>query len=219
MSALASPPSRFLGEEELRAALDEQLRRSCPAVVMPAGSRRSAADLPAARLYVVEEGVVVVRAPAVEGRREMIVLRCVAGSVLPRLRSGETMQSLTDAWLTAVPDEAWRRLVASPAAAERLLDGLEEALVRQREASRSLAGIRHVDRVRDQLLELAREHGRVCRDGIRIALPLTHDLLADMVGCARETVTRAVDELASEGFVVRRGRSYALNVEPAQLSA
>jgi CRP/FNR family transcriptional regulator len=71
--------------------------------------------------------------------------------------------------------------------------------------------------VRRQLLELAREHGRVRRDGIRIDLPLTHDLIADMVGCARETVTRAFDELQREGFVERCGPSYQLRVRPELL--
>jgi CRP-like cAMP-binding protein len=73
--------------------------------------------------------------------------------------------------------------------------------------------------VRRQLLELAREHGRVCRDGIRIDLPLTHDLISDMVGCARETVTRAFDELQREGFVVRRGGAYQLLVRAEELYA
>jgi CRP-like cAMP-binding protein len=59
----------------------------------------------------------------------------------------------------------------------------------------------------------------VCRDGIRIDLPLTHDLISDMVGCARETVTRAFDELQREGFVERRGTSYQLRVAPEALSA
>jgi CRP-like cAMP-binding protein len=44
-------------------------------------------------------------------------------------------------------------------------------------------------------------------------------LIADMVGCARETVTRAVDELRREGFVARRGSSYQLLVAPETLYA
>jgi CRP-like cAMP-binding protein len=207
--------SRFL--EQFGDARAHELRRACPAVMLPAGSRRVAADLPRARLLIVEDGVVLVRSFAGDGVRSMIVARCSAGAVLPAPAEDELLQSLTDAWLTAVPHAAWRRLLVIPEIAEQLVGGLEETLRRQRDASRSLAAIRNTERVRRQLLELAREHGRVRRDGIRIDLPLTHDLIADMVGCARETVTRAFDELQREGFVERCGPSYRLRVRPELL--
>lgn len=218
LGALARP-SRFLGELASRGIVDEQVRRACAAVVLPAGSRRSGSDLPVARMFVVEEGVVLLRARSAPGMRSMIVARCSRGAVLPTLAQGEALQSLTDSWVTAVPHEVWRRLIATAEVAEWLFSGLEETLFRQRESSRALAGVRHVDRVRVQLLELASEHGRVCRDGVRIDLPLTHELIADMVGCARETVTRALEELQREGFVCRHGRYYQLLIAPELLSA
>lgn len=196
-----------------------ELWRLCPAVMLPSGSRRAAAELPAARLFVVDEGIVLVRSFGGVGERSMILARCGPGSIVPAPAANEYLQALTDAWMTAVPQAAWRRFLAVPEVAERLVTGLEETLLRQREAARSLAAIRNTDRVRRQLLELARDHGRVCRDGIRIDLPLTHDLISDMVGCARETVTRAFDELQREGFVERRGTSYQLRVAPEALSA
>lgn len=213
--AVPIPRGRFL--EQVAPAAAHELRRACPAVVLPAGARRVAAELPPARLLAVEDGVVLVRSFAEDGTRSMIVARCSAGAILPPPGEGEFLQSLTEAWLTAVPHATWRRLIAVPEVAEQLVAGLEETLLRQREAARSLAGIRNTDRVRRQLLELAREHGRVRRDGVRIDLPLTHDLISDMVGCARETVTRAFDELQREGFVERRGASYQLLVSPGSL--
>jgi CRP-like cAMP-binding protein len=68
--------------------------------------------------------------------------------------------------------------------------------------------------VRRKLLQLARNYGRVVRDGIRIDFPISHMVIADMVGSSRETVTRALDELQRDGFVARRGRSYRLLVTP-----
>lgn len=200
-------------------AIPVELRRACPAVMLPAGARRVAAELPSARLLVVENGVVLARSFAGEGLRSMVVSRCGPGAILPPPGDDELLQALTDAWLTLIPHIVWRRLIAIPDVAEQLIGGLEETLQRQREATRALAGIRNTDRVRHQLLELAREHGRVRRDGIRIDLPVTHDLIADMVGCARETVTRAFDELQRSGFVSRRGGSYQLLVSPESLYA
>ncbi|HSP74458.1 MAG TPA: helix-turn-helix domain-containing protein, partial [Gaiellaceae bacterium] len=67
------------------------------------------------------------------------------------------------------------------------------------------------------LLQLARDHGRVAARGIRLDLPLTHELLADMIGSSRETVTMALAELQREGFVSRSGRFYRLDVAPDEL--
>jgi CRP-like cAMP-binding protein len=80
-----------------------------------------------------------------------------------------------------------------------------------------MSRLHHIDRVREKLIELARQHGRVGRDGIKLDFPLTHDLLGEMTGSARETVTRALDELQREGFVARRGRTYSLHVVPDEL--
>src|SRR4051794_32123646 len=217
--AAAVPLTRARFFEELAPGAGLDLRRACPAAMLPAGSRRAVAELPRARVFIVEEGIVLVRSFAEPGTRSMILARCAAGAVLPPPADDEYLHALTDAWLTAVPHAVWRRLLTLPAAVDRLFAGLEETLLRQRESSRSLAGIRNIDRVRRQLLELAREHGRVTRDGIRLDLPLTHDLIADMVGCARETVTRAFDEFQREGFVERRGTSYQLCVPPDSLYA
>jgi CRP-like cAMP-binding protein len=46
------------------------------------------------------------------------------------------------------------------------------------------------------------------------SLPLSHTLLADMVGSSRETVTRSLDELRRDGFVARQGHTYRLLVSP-----
>lgn len=198
--------------------LGDELRRLCPAVALPAGASRRDGDLPPARAYVVEDGVVLVRSPGGAGLRRMVVASCTSGDVLSPPATGEAFHALTDAWLTAVSPAAWRRLIQSPVDAERLVDGLESTARRQREAVRALAGVRHVDRVRSQLLELAREHGRVGREGVRLDLPITHELIADMVGCARETATRAFEELQRSGFVRRRGRFYELLVAPELLA-
>src|SRR5262245_46160978 len=55
--------------------------------------------------------------------------------------------------------------------------------------------------VRRKLLHLAESYGRVVGDGIRIDFPVSHTLLADMIGSSRETVTRALYELQRRGFV------------------
>ncbi|MGZ4388260.1 MAG: helix-turn-helix domain-containing protein, partial [Gaiellaceae bacterium] len=89
----------------------------------------------------------------------------------------------------------------------------------RQESLAAFASVRHADRVREKLLQLARAHDRVGPGGIRLDLPLTHELLGEMVGSARETVTWALAELQREGFVRREGRTYRLSVAPELLAA
>jgi CRP-like cAMP-binding protein len=45
-------------------------------------------------------------------------------------------------------------------------------------------------------------------------LPLTHELLADMVGSTRETVTRSLAQLADEGLITHARGRYLLAGSP-----
>jgi len=58
----------------------------------------------------------------------------------------------------------------------------------------------------------------VVAGGVRLDFPVTHELLGEMIGSARETVSRALDRLESTGFVVREGRSYRLQVNPETIA-
>src|SRR2546421_3852755 len=68
--------------------------------------------------------------------------------------------------------------------------------------------------VRRRLAQLARTHGAVASGGVRVDLPLTHELLGQAVGSARETVTSALRTLEQEGFLIREGRLYRLMISP-----
>ena len=97
-------------------------------------------------------------------------------------------------------------------AVERLVDGLAAALRAKQQATANFAPTHHIERVQRKLLQLAEDYGHVVRGSIRIDFPVSHALLAEMVGSSRETVTRAVDELQRSGFVDRHGSTYRLLV-------
>jgi CRP/FNR family transcriptional regulator, cyclic AMP receptor protein len=104
----------------------------------------------------------------------------------------------------AVLDDRFRR------AARRwpgLFDCLHECLGRQtHRASRHLA-ILHLPRVEDRIValfaDLAERFGRMTPNGIVIDLPLTHQLIGDLVASRRPTVTIALQTLAANGVVQR----------------
>jgi CRP/FNR family transcriptional regulator len=149
----------------------------------------------------------------------MILAVAGPGAVLLPPGRDERFEALADSWLTAITPAARERLLELPGARETLLDGLADELRERQESLAHFSSVRHVDRVRDKLIQLARVHGKVVPGGVRLDLPLTHELVGEMVGSARETVTWAFAQLAREGFVSREGRSYRLAVSPEALAS
>lgn len=169
-----------------------------------------------ASFLIVEEGFVVIRSALAE-KRGVILCHAGAGALLPAPVPGETLDALVDARITLVSETTYGSLLAYPEVAVVLSNALR-ATLRQKQASiANFASVRHLERVERKLLQLAREHGRVATDGVRLDFPLTHDLLAEMIGSARETVSRAIDRLERIDFLVRDGRSYRLLVQPDAL--
>jgi CRP/FNR family cyclic AMP-dependent transcriptional regulator len=190
--------------------------RDCVALMLAQGEVRPVRSLPAAALLAVEDGFVAVRRTAPPARRSVIVDEAAGGAVLLPPAEDEELLGLVPSRVRIISSPALDLLLSGSEGAHAIWDGLASALRRREELIASLSHSRHVDRVREKLLRLARDYGKVDGRGVRIDLPLTHELLAEMVCSARETVTRAVDELEREGFVIREAGGYRLAVD-AQL--
>ena len=172
-----------------------------------------------AALLVVEEGFVVVRATFPADARSVVTVEAGPGAVLLPPTADEVLVALEPSRVTVVSAGARDQLLASPALARRVVEQLAFGLAQRQEALANFAPTRHAERVRRKLLQLARGYGHVVRDGIRIDVPLSHALLAEMIGSSRETVTRALDELERDRFVVRAGSTYRLLVSADSLVA
>jgi CRP-like cAMP-binding protein len=190
---------------------------ACPGLPMAEGARAVIGDSLGAEVLLVEKGFLVVHASPPLARR-VVVAEAGPGSVLLMPGNREHLQALTDCWITPLPLARLEELLAMPGTATALFQGLGNALRLRQEAASHLGSVRHVDRVRQKLLQLARHFGRVNPEGIRIEFPLTHDLLAEMVASARETVTRALEDLQRSGFLARDGHSYSLLIPPEALN-
>ena len=183
----------------------------CRTIVLESGVARFSNGFPTEALLLVDSGFVILRATAL---RSVVTCEAGPGSVLLAPAGTEVLFGLGRSRLTVVDPRARATLLRVPAVADRLVQQLVLALRRNQEAIANFAPARHVDRVRGKLLELAGSHGRVVRDGVRIDFPVSHGLLAEMVGSSRETVTRAVAHLQRVGFVDRHGSTYRLLVSP-----
>jgi CRP-like cAMP-binding protein len=83
--------------------------------------------------------------------------------------------------------------------------------LRRRVAVLGSLGVRA--RLLETLRDLAATHGHGHGGEAIVALPLTQELLAGLVGCSRESVNRALRALMREGAVRRAGGAYVVRVD------
>lgn len=195
----------------------EELLAASPQLDLGRGEARSVSSLPDTQMLVVEEGFAFLRGADHSSTRGVVLCHGGPGSFLPLGDERHSVVALVDSRLTAITPDVLERLLELPGAAHVVLRGVEATLRQKQRTILALASIHHVDRVRQKLLQLASECGYVARDGVVLELPITHELLGEMTGSARETVTRAVDGLEQAGFLRRHGHSYVLHVSPDAL--
>jgi CRP-like cAMP-binding protein len=191
-----------------------EILAACRTVDVVAGEPYFHSSLPAGALLIVERGFVVLRVTPPRTNRSIVTCDAGLGRLVLPPASEEVLFALVDSQLTVISPNALDALLALPGVAKTMLEQLTVTLGQKQQAIGAFGSTRHIERLRGKLLQLARIYGRVALDGVRIDFPLSHTLLADMVGSSRETVTRSLDELRRDGFVARQGQSYRLLVSP-----
>ena len=187
-----------------------------PLVELVAGERARVG--PEAALVSVERGAVALEIRTPGAPRGVVACIAGRGDVLLPPAPDEALRALGPAAVRVLDGDARRGLLAAPETALALAEALASQLRDREESIAQLAWPLHGERLRAKLVQLARRHGRVTRGGIRIDLPLTHQLLADAIGSARETVTVAIRDLRRDGFLAHEGRSYVLKLGPDELA-
>ena len=152
-------------------------------------------------------------------KRRIVLSFCSSGTVLPPLRGDEQLVALVDSVVIAVPAEVERTLLHVPAAAQVIVDSLLGELRERQQSLAQFGNVMHAERLRAKLVQLARSHGTAVTGGVEVELPLTHQLLGQAIGSARETVTAAVQTLEREGFLTRAGRRYRLTISADALAS
>jgi CRP-like cAMP-binding protein len=111
--------------------------------------------------------------------------------------------------------EIWMAAGDRPDVARFLSLALARSGARLRRRLAVLRSLPVTDRLAVILRDLARTHGLERGGEVRIALPLTQDLLATLIGCTRESVNRASRQLSASGVVRRSGGTYLFAVDPS----
>jgi CRP/FNR family cyclic AMP-dependent transcriptional regulator len=89
----------------------------------------------------------------------------------------------------------------------QLSDVLHDRLARQTHRASMHLAILHIARAEDRVLalfsDLAERFGQVTSDGIVIDVELTHDLIGQLIGSRRPTVSAALEQLSTTGALIR----------------
>ena len=141
------------------------------------------------------------RAPAVWGEME-----CLNG--IPYLETVETLERVV---ALEVPIPAFvDALGSSPALTRNLLDDVSARLCIAAQNERSLAFHPVETRLANLFSTYVDFYGLPVQEGIKIRIPLTQDDLANGLGVARRSITRALKRWMSEEIIVKQGRHFVV---------
>lgn len=162
-------------------------------------------------LFIVKKGLV--KLSYIDDAGEETIIRIFApGDVFGEIFLGVKKQlfaatALTDSEITVIPRQVFEKLLAKiPQIGVNFISLLSRRLA---EAEARIGEFSHTwayERLERVLLNLSKVHGRETHRGRQIDIHLTHQLLADIIGASRETVSRHLKRLEEQGALRREGR-------------
>ena len=164
---------------------------------------------PAEELFFVQKGLVRVYRLNESGTQVVLAL-LNQGDFFGEM--GLFTDSVRTAWIEAVTKvKAYRMhkndfrnlLLTSPGLCWRMLSVLSQRLAKMDEQMESFVCLSVEERLLGALFSLAKELGQNDGDGWMLPSYLTHELLAELIGTSRETVTRALGRLEKKGQLSR----------------
>ena len=167
-------------------------------------------------LFIIKDGQVKVSIVSEEGR-EVILSLLGGGAVFGELslldgkpRSANVVATEDTELLMLRRTDFVQLIYKTPQIATALLAELASRL---RKTDRQIEGLALLDvtsRISETLLQLASEQGSESEEGIIIRNRPTHQELANMSGTTRETVSRVLKRLASQGCIISKGRQLVI---------
>jgi CRP/FNR family cyclic AMP-dependent transcriptional regulator len=177
------------------------------------------------RLYIVRSGWVSISKSLPDGRLITLALLGPNSVFLQedggrRGHAGSLAETLVDASIVEAKLEAAGELLAdSPQLAAAMISGLNRRITVLHGLVDQVLRRDTTLRLASTLLTLANAVGEPAGDGfVRLAVPLTHHTLANMLGSNRVTVTRKLRELQDQQLVGSAGRN-SLLIHPVRLQA
>jgi CRP/FNR family transcriptional regulator len=134
------------------------------------------------------------------------------------LATGLIAEALVDSTVSVIEQDDLTVMIAhSPELAVALVEGMTRRLTDIQALVEQILARDVTLRLATMLLTLGERFGRPMPDGLsKIGIPMPHQLLANMIGSNRVTVTRKLSDLRSQGLVRSLGRN-VIAVDPDKL--
>lgn len=159
------------------------------------------------KLFILNEGSVKAYTNTPEGREQILYVFSEGDFfgeqfLLGNRRAAYAVEALESTKICTLSKEDLRKVLGSyPEIAMRIIEELEERLAGLEEVVQGL-GVRSVDaRIASLLLSFADKYGSTSTDGVSIRLPLSREGMANYLGVARETVSRKLGQLETDGIL------------------
>ncbi len=168
--------------------------------------------LPGDYMYIIREGRVKVTLSSEDGR-EKIMDFLTAGdffgemSLLDRAPRSASVETVEPVRLLALSRGDFLDLLRN--SSELALSVIQVLVSRLREADDQASSL-SFEGVKERVVRLLRRIAVDEGDGARLTPKLTHQDIANMIGTSRETVTRIVKQLKTEGWLGQRGKRYVI---------
>lgn len=167
-------------------------------------------------LFVIREGQVKVSILSAEGR-EVILSLLGPGAVFGELslldgkpRSANVVATEDTVLIMLRRADFLQLIHRAPQIGIALLAELASRLRRTDRQIEGLALLDVTSRISDTLLQLAADRGVETAEGVAIQCRPTHQELANMSGTTRETVSRVLKRLKSQGYIACQGRTITI---------
>ena len=163
-------------------------------------------------MYIIVEGRVKVTKLSGDGREKILELLNVGDffgemSLFDEAPRSASVKAMSKVRILALARSDFLRLLSrSPDLALSVIQELTRRLRQVDEQASSLSFQRVKERTMGLLVRLAREESG--REGRPRTPALTHQQIADMIGTSRETVTRAIKGLKTDGWLEQEGKHY-----------
>jgi CRP/FNR family cyclic AMP-dependent transcriptional regulator len=171
---------------------------------------------PGTHLYLIEAGRVKITTTSPDGREALVAI-IGRGEIFGELALFDAGLRTADARtmeqtvLHALSHDIFRRYVqAHPKVAWEMFRILAGRLRAADEAIQDVVFFDVPGRVARRLLDLAKRHGSVNGEALRIDVPITQEEIAQMVGASRESVNKALAGFIERGWVSLEDRTYSI---------
>jgi len=158
-------------------------------------------------IYLIERGQVKVTRQSLDGREKILAILSDGSffgelSVLDAMPRSATVEAMGNVeLLTLHKDDFLSLLERIPAIAVKIIQVLSRRLRAADSQIEDLSFKTSREKIESMFEKLRDTHGVSDPRGVRLTISLTHQELADMAGCSRETVCRYIKELKDRGCI------------------